>query len=71
MVYCLQHRGSVEEAYYCGRVLEAIEASIDQKVSSWDRSTRLIDALDVIGRFATVSISLEASPAPYASTSSS
>jgi hypothetical protein len=30
MVYCFQHLGCVEEAYYCGRVPEAIEASIDQ-----------------------------------------
>jgi hypothetical protein len=26
-LYCFHYLGAVEEAYYCGRVLEAIEAS--------------------------------------------
>jgi hypothetical protein len=38
MVYCLQYLCCKEEAYYCGRVLEAIGASIERNDSHIDRS---------------------------------
>ena len=46
MVYCLQYLGCVEEAYYCGRVVLAIEPSIVRN----DGHRTIDKAFDVIGR---------------------
>jgi hypothetical protein len=65
---CFQYLGCLEEAYYCGRVVEATGTSNDRNDSHIDRSIDAAD--DDYDRFTTVSTrlsSLEACAAPIAS----